>query len=66
MNRRTFLAGGAAAMASGLAATLPAQASPASTSRRPRIALIGTEVRTHSHAQHFIDRFLLGYAWEGG
>ena len=66
MNRRTFLAGSAAAMASGIASTLPSHAAPASTLRRPRIALIGTEVRTHSHAQHFIDRFLLGYAWEGG
>ncbi|MSU34752.1 MAG: hypothetical protein EXS36_06495 [Pedosphaera sp.] len=34
--------------------------------RRKRIALIGTEVRIHSHAQHFIDRFLLGYSWGGG
>lgn len=33
--------------------------------RRKTIALIGTEVRTHSHAQHFIDRFLLGYSWAG-
>ncbi len=30
-----------------------------------KIALIGTEVRTHSHAQHFIDRFLVGYGWQG-
>ena len=34
--------------------------------RRKRIALLGTEVRIHSHAQHFIDRFLLGYSWAGG
>src|SRR5688572_19314205 len=33
--------------------------------RRKKIALIGTEVRRHSHAQHFIDRFLLGYTWGG-
>lgn len=33
--------------------------------RRRRIALIGTEVRRHSHAQHFIDRFLVGYTWGG-
>ena len=33
---------------------------------RKKIALIGTEVRRLSHAQHFIDRFLLGYAWDGG
>jgi hypothetical protein len=29
------------------------------------IALLATEVRRHSHAQHFIDRFLEGYGWEG-
>ena len=34
--------------------------------RRKTIALIGTEVRLHSHAQHFIDRFLVGYGWNGG
>jgi len=66
MNRRSFLACGAAAMAA-----VPMRAAGSSprivTPRaRPRIALIGTEVRQHSHAQHFIDRFLLGYGWEGG
>ncbi|MBI4624050.1 MAG: hypothetical protein HY736_12650 [Verrucomicrobia bacterium] len=41
---------------------------PLRAAERPRkkIALLGTEVRRHSHAQHFIDRFLLGYAWAGG
>jgi hypothetical protein len=29
------------------------------------VALIATEVRRHSHAQHFIDRFLEGYGWQG-
>jgi len=32
---------------------------------RKRVALIATEVRKHSHAQHFIDRFLEGYGWHG-
>ena len=32
---------------------------------RKKIALIGTEVRKHSHAQHFIDRLLVGKAWNG-
>jgi hypothetical protein len=60
VSRRTFLA----ASAAGLAATLtPLQAT---MGERKRIALIGTEVRTHSHAQHFIDRFLVGYGWQGG
>jgi len=29
------------------------------------VALLATEVRKYSHAQHFIDRFLEGYAWHG-
>jgi hypothetical protein len=32
---------------------------------RPRIACIATIVHTYSHAQHFIDRFLEGYGWNG-
>ncbi len=32
---------------------------------RKKIALLATEVRKYSHAQHFIDRFLEGYAWQG-
>ena len=33
--------------------------------KRKKIALIATEVRKFSHAQHFIDRFLEGYGWHG-
>ena len=32
---------------------------------RPRIAAVVTEYRRYSHAQHILDRFLLGYGWEG-
>lgn len=32
---------------------------------RKKIALLGTINHTHSHTQHFIDRFLLGYGWRG-
>jgi hypothetical protein len=32
---------------------------------KKRIAFLGTEVRRHSHAQHFLDRLTLGYAWQG-
>ena len=32
---------------------------------KKRIALLGTEVRQHSHAQHFLDRLALGYTWAG-
>jgi hypothetical protein len=33
--------------------------------RRKKVAILGTVVRKHSHAQHFMDRFLEGYGWEG-
>src|SRR5437867_6272787 len=33
--------------------------------RRKKIAFIGTEVRNLSHAQHFLDRLAMGYAWAG-
>lgn len=32
---------------------------------RKRVAIISTVVRKHSHAQHFIDRFVEGYGWQG-
>lgn len=38
---------------------------PAPPASRPRLALLGTIVTVHSHAQHFIDRFLTGYGWKG-
>jgi len=52
--RRSFLLGSTAAV---LAGTEPSQ--------RKKIALIATAVFEKSHAQHFIDRFALGYAWAG-
>ena len=45
------------------AATLAASAAPAPA--RKKVALIGTVVKLHSHAQHFLDRLALGYTWEG-
>ncbi len=41
------------------------QKSARGETRRKQIALLATEVRIHSHAQHFIDRFLEGYGWQG-
>jgi hypothetical protein len=61
LNRRTFLAGATAAVAGALSSSSYAVESP-----RKRIAFLGTEVRLHSHAQHFLDRMTLGYAWLGG
>ncbi len=69
VSRRQFLStagttAGFAVAATAFAPTLWASKKPKPA--RKKIALIATEVRQHSHAQHFIDRFLLGYAWEGG
>ena len=57
MNRRSFLqmAGAGLAATPLLAATKP----------RKRVAMLITEVRRHSHGQHFLDRFLEGYGWGG-
>jgi hypothetical protein len=56
-SRRGFLAGSTALMlAPGLAW---------GDTVRKKIAFLGTEVRTHSHAQHFLDRMTLGYSWAG-
>ncbi len=41
------------------------RAAAASLPTRKKIAFLGTEVRTHSHAQHFLDRLTLGYGWRG-
>ncbi len=59
LSRRSFLISSAAAAA---AASRLSFGAPRA---RKTIALIGTEVRRHSHAQHFVDRFLLGYSWGG-
>ena len=40
-------------------------AAPMRSGRRPKIAFLGTVVRRHSHAQHFLDRHTLGYTWNG-
>ena len=35
----------------------------ASFGSRPRIAAVVTEYRRYSHAQHILDRYLMGYGW---
>src|SRR5262245_56040711 len=37
----------------------------ANSHARKKVALLATVVRKYSHAQHFIDRLLEGYGWEG-
>lgn len=63
IKRRDFLGASAALGTSGL---LGAAAFAATGDERPRkVAFLGTEVRRHSHAQHFLDRLTDGYAWAG-
>ncbi len=69
--RRRFLgalSAGAAtwgAAACGAGPLIRSAAGAVSAGRKPRVAFIGTEVRTHSHAQHFLDRHAMGYTWQG-
>ncbi len=56
--RREFIAGGVAAGLAGCS-TLRREERP------KRVAILATVVRKYSHAQHFIDRFLEGYGWQG-
>jgi hypothetical protein len=66
--RRIFLANIARATAAGAALTVSGCAHVKTAPRhseRKRIALIGTIIRKYSHAQHFVDRFLEGYGWQG-
>ncbi|MCA9129493.1 MAG: hypothetical protein KDB22_20545, partial [Planctomycetales bacterium] len=49
-------------LAASMAGALTSHGSP---QQRPRIAFLGTDVYEHSHAQHFLDRFSMGYAMSG-
>ncbi len=61
--RRQFLSSSAAmAFAASLSPCAPA-ALPQSA--RKKVAFLGTVVRQHSHAQHFLDRLTFGYSWLG-
>jgi hypothetical protein len=57
--RRKFIYGSAAlALGAGCARF-------ANGSSEKKVAIIATIVRKYSHAQHFVDRFLEGYGWQG-
>ena len=60
---RSAAAAAAGASAHAAAVTMTAPRSPGP--RPKRIAILATEVRKYSHAQHFVDRFLEGYGWQG-
>lgn len=62
IDRRHFLTAAGAAFGSTM---LPWPSAWANQNRRPKIAFLGTEVRQHSHAQHFLDRLAAGYTWNG-
>jgi hypothetical protein len=59
-SRRSFLASSLATTA------LACGPLRAQGNARKKVALIGTAVYKLSHAQHFLDRLLMGYTWAGG
>jgi hypothetical protein len=59
IDRRSFLTAAVAVPVAGPLA-IARQTTPSK-----RIAFLGTEVRQHSHAQHFLDRHAMGYTWGG-
>lgn len=69
LDRRGFLANAGRLAGVGLAigqvGNQLAAAEATTGSDRPKIAFLGTVVRRHSHAQHFLDRHTLGYSWQG-
>ncbi len=61
LNRRSFLTTSCLSLAA-----LPSSAwAQGDRTRKKKIAFLGTEVRKHSHAQHFLDRLVMGYGWRG-
>ena len=63
LSRRAFcLSSTATAAASLQLLKMKAHANP---TQRPKIAFLGTDVYQHSHAQHFLDRFAMGYSMFG-
>lgn len=64
IERRSFLSRGLVAGAFGPTFCLSTNTF-GRTLERKRIAFLGTEVRTHSHAQHFLDRHAIGYTFGG-
>lgn len=71
-SRRSFLgsvglgAAWSAGAISGIGPLIQTARAASAVKRRPKVAFLGTEVRTHSHAQHFLDRHTVGYTWNGG
>jgi len=62
-DRRAFLT--KLSTLAGVAIAAPICVSDNQPITRKKVAFLGTVVRTHSHAQHFLDRLTLGYGWRG-
>lgn len=67
INRREFTRGSLAAgvLATGGLSLATSASMAATTNQRKKIAFLGTTVFTHSHSQHFLDRFAIGYMMGG-
>ena len=63
MKRRSFLSSSGALFY--VPSALASAEGSESKQKRKKIAFLGTEVREHSHSQHFLDRLALGYGWKG-
>ena len=69
VGRRKFLGQlGVAAVVLGTSSTLgaPSVRTRAKTRSRKRIAIVGTVINKYSHMEHFVDRFIEGFGWQGG
>ena len=64
VSRRDFLSTTAATLALPQVLSAAEQDSAANAPVKT-VAFLGTEVRRHSHAQHFLDRLTEGYTWGG-
>ena len=71
-NRRKFIAatgtsliGSVAIPALNGAFSADAVSNSVDAASKPRVAFLGTVVKRHSHAQHFLDRHTVGYTWNG-
>lgn len=65
VSRRKLILGAGAAAATAYIPFTNSYGNAPSNNARKRIAFLGTEVRRHSHAQHFLDRHALGYTHAG-
>src|ERR1051325_7648866 len=63
MNRRRFIQ--TTATLGAATAIAPHVRAASKGSKRKKVAMIVTEVRKMSHGQHFVDRLLGGYGWQG-